>query len=1569
MMINTYGYFPVLITILNLGVIVSQNCGNQQCTERQFCGNTSTFQPVCVGCNAACYNCTGSGPERCITCASNYYMFNKICRICDDSCDGCTGAGPEKCKKCKIAYYNEEGTCRSCPDDTFGQNCENTCHCLNGPDDCDRETGKCGSWQCEWGWKGPPECQTACEPNFFGINCNKECNCPVNDTCSSINGRCASGNCHPEYGGPACQIHLPKLVEQPKITNNKCGNLTLSWIGWVEDVDIGKGPIAQYLVWQEKLNSSSSWTLIRNISHTDATSQYAFNLTNLDPEGEYRFRIDVRAQDGDKLMEEISKGFVTDYYSVECFKPTTSAPNDQSTTTPFKPPVGSLFTSYKLSVVNGFVQVDWAIDSNYDDVVDSLTLSFAIIKYGDCKLKLNPVYSSLPLSNSTSYTLNSLIKWRTYNVRLVITSSQQNISNVHKQVEGEITTPETEPSGFVNNVSEIAKTSSSFTVSWNDPDCEERGGAFLRYDVVVSGFSQNYSTTDRFKKISGLQTYTDYNVQISYVNNIGAGPLSPMQSFKTGEGLPAAPTALMLTPSIRSVTVSFSIPSPTNGIIIAYDIAYSEEANFIDRLQKPSALTNVMLSDLSPATLYFVKVRARTAAGYGNYSSFSSTITQEDFPDAPTSLAVTTRNESCLGISWRAPNITNGIVTSYIISYQDTMQASKELNTTTAGIMRSALLCLLYPGRRYQIKVAAKTSRGFGDPDHLFEYTEQSTPNTPPAPKKISSTATTIVVSIDPVILTTGPLTAYVIYVHDLTVGSGKRKRATGNPPGVETAILLPDEVLTTTFFTVGDGKIYNGIQNNPLVSGHQYDVYLQTRSTLLGVTKSSYNQMVLNPTPSTSAPNTVVTASADYTGVIIAIIVIIIIILIAIVVICVLYWYRRRRSYAPYAAHVDDKGNYDCMYTHVDDYDPHKYWNTIYSHRESRYIIAGRNLIPPDRSNYDMNGVVESKMNPPVTFQQEFHDLPHGRLASWNVALKHRNQRKNRFPHLLPYDHSRVILRGDENSRDDYINANFIHGYHKQNAYIAAQSPFDEETVLDFWRMINQTNVSVIVMITNIIEDNIVKCTKYWPDQDQGKVTYGHFFLELIDTQEFASYVIRTMKFKSNSTYSSTRVVHIFDFCSWPDHGVPDDPIPLLEMRFKVKEYNSDTPASPLLVHCGTGVGRTGAYIAIDSLLEQYDREGRISISAFVRRLRKDRVQMVRTIKQYIFIYDAIFEAKHAGQTRTGLDLKEKYHLLTRKNPKTKHSYLRDQFECLSNFTRKLHSANCSDALSHINLDKNRFPDVIPTNMHRAVLSTPGGVGRTDYINAVLLDSHRQKDHFIVTQTPLHTTIIDFWKLVYDFNVHTIVMMENYKHEDDTCAEYWPEEKKMKQFEPFFIDSIAVYQQDNITIRHFKIHSMLNPKVQAREIRQFQFNACNDTDFVPKSKSMFLDLFDLVKDWQNVSCEDDCPVIVHCKDGATHSGFYVAISNICDAMLHDGDVDVYHTVRRVKKRRTQIVDLVEQYRFCYKVLWDYMNMRLPGGTLTNMMDHTQADKLYNVGSLSLPSYTSHLEYSQFDYS
>ena len=822
-------------------------------------------------------------------------------------------------------------------------------------------------------------------------------------------------------------------------------------------------------------------------------------------------------------------------------------------------------------------------------------------------------------------------------------------------------------------------------------------------------------------------------------------------------------------------------------------------------------------------------------------------------------------------------------------------------------------LCGLLHWTRYVVEVSASTSRGFGPPSpSVFQSTLHMPPSAPPVPTVKNNTETTILIEIYPVKLTTGPVSLYIVFVEDITNSNGRRKRQVINPPGSPAAGFSDAEIVTSTLFLVGDGNNYGGYNNPPLTQDHTYNIYLQVISRFGNVSKSNFSRLpspvtTFVPQPTTTkSPTTVPTeVKQDNTLLIVLLVIFILIVIIVVVVILIIIWYRRRGKFVPpkYELHQNDLKPTPFL---VDDYDPHLFWNTIYSTRESRYIIAGRELIPDDGFHSEDNNIGK-RMDPAVTFNQEFHELPHEPQASWNEALKSTNSRKNRFRHLLPYDHTRVVLDPDENSESDYINANFVKGYNKPHAYIAAQSPFDEETVLDFWRMIYQYNVKVVVMITNIIEDKIVKCTQYWPNPDDERVRYGAFTLKSIECREYADYVIRTVKIKVKNGMGPPKVVHIFDFCSWPDHGVPDDPIPVLEFRHKVREYHANSP-SPLLVHCGTGVSRTGTYIAIDSLLEQYESEGMISVFAFIRRMRKDRIAMVRTAKQYIFIYEAIFESRFAGDTRAGFDLKQRYHTLTMRNRKTKHSYLRDQFVGLQRFTRKLHPSVCSDSRSSVNYHKNRFPDVVPPNKYRPILQTPGGLDRTDYVNAVFLDSHLERDHFIVTQTPLHTTIIDFWKLVYDFNVNTIVMMEDFKHEDDTCAEYWPE-NKIKKFEPFFVDNTNIWQQENVTIRHFKIHNMLHPKDTAREVRQFQFNAWNDTEFIPKSKSMFLDLIDLVRSWQEQSNSDMDPILVHCKDGATHSGLFCAVWNVCETMREDNDVDVLHTVKHMKRRRNQIVD------------------------------------------------------------
>ena len=828
----------------------------------------------------------------------------------------------------------------------------------------------------------------------------------------------------------------------------------------------------------------------------------------------------------------------------------------------------------------------------------------------------------------------------------------------------------------------------------------------------------------------------------------------------------------------------------------------------------------------------------------------------------------------------------------------------------------SALICDLEPGSYYTFMIRASNPTGFSEVSTITISTEQPDPPVPPLPEVINTTSSTIGVALFPVVVTnTLYHYGYLVSIHDVTE---KAKRALSSSniscpgvneiPGTVIRNFTQAEIPYRISFIIGDGKQYGDFENKPLTENNKYDIYYVITSYFEDICKYTY---VKTTNPVTVVPAAVVlpeTTESSSTNVVliigIIILVIIIIVGIAILIFC---WWRRRQAdqnYKPYYNESDE--HFDLkVYEKIDNYNPQNYWNSIYSLRESRYIVAGREYIPD--GHRAMNGSVGvANGQPPLLFQDEYSNLPHGRLSAFNVAKRRDNELKNRFSHLLPYDHSRVILDPDVNSDSDYINASFIKGYKHQRAYIAAQSPFDEDTVLDFWRMIYQYEVRVIVMLSNIVEDNIVKCTQFWPDS--GRAMYGKFMLDLVDVQEYADYTLRSIRVRTSND-RDWQMVYLFDYNSWPEHGVPTDAIPLLEMRRKINVYQNKHTA-PIIVHCGTGVSRSGVYIAVDSLLQQYEQEGMISVFSFVKRMRKDRPAMVRTAKQYTFIYEAIFEAMVAGDTLTGPgDLKEMYHYLTKKNPTTHHSYLHGQFHCLEEYTRKLYPSACSHAYFPANVNKNRFCEVVPPDLFRPVLTTPGGIGRTDYINAVYLDSHRKSCHYVITQTPLHTTVIDFWKLVYDHDIYTIVMMEPMTFEDDTCAEYWPEDH-MKQYEPFFVETADVYQQENITIRNFKLTSMSHPK-DTRHIRQFQFNAWTDTEFVPKSKSMLLDVMDLVEDWQRVNNNDSTPILVHCKDGATHSGLFIAVSLLCEKVLDEGEVDVFHTVKHLKRRRTQIVDML----------------------------------------------------------
>lgn len=153
-------------------------------------------------------------------------------------------------------------------------------------------------------------------------------------------------------------------------------------------------------------------------------------------------------------------------------------------------------------------------------------------------------------------------------------------------------------------------------------------------------------------------------------------------------------------------------------------------------------------------------------------------------------------------------------------------------------------------------------------------------------------------------------------------------------------------------------------------------------------------------------------------------------------------------------------------------------------------------------------------------------------------------------------------------------------------------------DTYSDFWRMIWEQRVFIIVMMTRLEERARVKCDQYWPSC-RGSESYagGLLTVTLVDTVELAYYSIRTFNLTARGIDDECREVRHFQFTGWPDHGVPEYPIPLLLFIRRVRAtlasnnsfgstLGSQQPSlieqGPVVVHCSAGVGRTGEFIFI---------------------------------------------------------------------------------------------------------------------------------------------------------------------------------------------------------------------------------------------------------------------------------------------------------------------------------------------------------------------------------------------------
>lgn len=225
----------------------------------------------------------------------------------------------------------------------------------------------------------------------------------------------------------------------------------------------------------------------------------------------------------------------------------------------------------------------------------------------------------------------------------------------------------------------------------------------------------------------------------------------------------------------------------------------------------------------------------------------------------------------------------------------------------------------------------------------------------------------------------------------------------------------------------------------------------------------------------------------------------------------------------------------------------------------------------------------------------------------------------KCRYSDISTYEDNKVPL-----SSKEYINASWVH-IPTKNFFISTQGPIPN-TIEDFWQMIFDYDVKIIVMLCNLLENGSRKCENYW------ETPLNNFTIKVEKTEEYKdlSVVVRKFIVSKNNVQKEVKQLH---YVGWPDKGVPEAEGVFDAFEKMISIVTNENEGSPVVIHCSAGVGRTGTFVALYNLYHEIlnqikddtKKEIKFSVFSIVRKIKEMRMYMVQNQSQYNFIYDFI--------------------------------------------------------------------------------------------------------------------------------------------------------------------------------------------------------------------------------------------------------------------------------------------------------------------------------------------------------
>ncbi|XP_038649929.1 receptor-type tyrosine-protein phosphatase delta-like isoform X20 [Scyliorhinus canicula] len=1290
---------------------------------------------------------------------------------------------------------------------------------------------------------------------------------------------------------------LPKPPTMTSVTETTATSVTLTW-------ESGNIEMIPYYVIQYKPKSSDG-----TFQEVDGVATTRYSIGGLSPYSEYEFRIFA--------VNNIGRGPPSEIVETRTGEQAPSSP-------PLKVQARMLSASTML--------IQWEEPEESNGQIRGYRVYYTT----DSRLSLNMWYKH-NLDDSRLTTIGGLITDTTYSIRvLAFTSVGDGPPSEIIQVKTKQGVP-AQPAEFQAE----AESDTSIALTWVLRQEEKIIKYELIYSEAVDGKEEQVIFDPKTSyTVEGLKPDKMYYFRLAARSEHGLGAFTQRISTKTMQSMPSAPPRKVEAESVNSTTIKVMwkppVSSKQHGQIRGYQVTYV-------RLEKGEPqgqpiIKDVMLAEeqwesedtqdyeaiiggLMPETTYSITVAAYTTRGDGARSkprlvTTSGTVFAKNF-------RVKAVMKTSVLLSWEVPETYKPGVSFKILYNGQSVEVD--------GQSMRKLITNLQPNTEYSFVLTNRGNSAGGLQQVVSIRTAPNLLSTKPIVVSKNIQDGKLPINL-PKVQTTSDVKWYFIVVvpidrtargvadklqnpeemdlDDLFEGIShqhiRQRRQSERPKPYIAAQLqkLPDT------FMLGDEQTYGGFYNKPLSPNHSYLCFvlaaLEERDTMYAASPYSDTILVEVPTPSAQDDPEMLWVMGPVLAVVLIIIIVIAILL-----------FKRKRASSP-SAKDDVPGGKDPLLAHSSD---------PVEMRRLNYQTPGPS-VPSCPNNSSMrdhppipitdlaDNIERLKANDNLKFSQEYESIDPGQQFTWENSNMEVNKPKNRYANVIAYDHSRVILTSvDGVPGSDYLNANYIDGYRKQNAYIATQGPLPE-TLSDFWRMVWEQRTVTIVMMTRLEEKSRVKCDQYWPCR--GTETYGMIQVTLLDVVELATYSVRTFALYKNGS-SEKREVRQFQFMAWPDHGVPEYPTPILAFLRRVKACNPPD-AGPMVVHCSAGVGRTGCFVVIDAMLERVKHEKTVDIYGHVTCMRAQRNYMVQTEDQYIFIHEALLEAATCGNTEVpARSLVAHIQKLGQVPPAETVSAMELEFKRLAN--SKAHTSRFISANLPCNKFKNRLVNIMPYESTRVCLQPIRGVEGSDYINASFIDGYRQQKAYIATQGPLAETTEDFWRMLWEHNSTIVVMLTKLREMGrEKCHQYWPAERSAR-YQYFVVDPMAEYSMPQYILREFKVTDARDG--QSRTIRQFQFTDWPEQG-VPKTGEGFIDFIGQVHKTKEQFGQDG-PITVHCSAGVGRTGVFITLSIVLERMRYEGVVDMFQTVKTLRTQRPAMVQTEDQYQLCYRAALEYL--------------------------------------------